>query len=713
MNLTEALHVALPDLPPRSARKRCPRLHPHVLARTQMENDEPVIYAIVSGANQLYRFTPQQWELLQLFNGERSYEEVSNTYRARSGVYFSPESIQEYVSELEEIWYTPPQEPNVMAAQKGAEERHKRATKKLADITTITAGHWDPDTYLTRLHEKAKFVYDGWFILLTLAFFAFMAWIFIDRWSEIGTDTWKYYNFTQKGLGDIAEFWLLFCFLGFFHESAHGLTCKHFGGAVHKMGFLLYYLEPCFFVDVTEVYIYAGKWARIATSIAGIWVELMFCAAASIIWWGMPAGTPVHDLAYKIILITGVGVAIINLNPLIKLDGYYILCELVGIIGLKEDSTAFVSSWIKKHIFRLPVEVEFVPRRRRWLFSVYAIVSGIYSYTLLYVVVTFSYNVFRKYSPEWAFVPAGILALLIFKSRIRTLVRFMKTLYLDKKERARRWLLTPRAAFVAALVALLLFTPIWPETRTGRFNLEPMRKAAVHAAVPGEVVSVFPTEAQFVAAGAPLVRLRNLDLEGRAALVASELQLASLRAAEARLHYADYSRAEQQRESLRRQSVELASQLSALQPTSPISGVVLTPRLPDLAGSYVEAGALLLEVADVSVLRARIYLPEFDLRDVRAGDRVSLKMDSSFERLQSRVLEVAPSASGMEPGLAPVEGYKGLTGMDFYGVTALVPNADGQLRAGTSGTAKILIAHRALAGLAGKQIRDFVDRKIW
>ena len=713
MNLTEALHVALPDLPPRSARKRCPRLHPHVLARTQMESGEPVIYAIVSGANQLYRFTPQQWELLQLFNGERSYEEVSNTFKARSGVYYSPESIQEYVSELEEIWYTTPQEPNVMAAQKGAEERHKRATKKFADITTITVGHWDPDTYLTRLHEKAKFVYDGWFILLTLAFFAFMAWIFIDRWSEIGTDTWKYYNFTQKGLGDIAEFWLLFCFLGFFHESAHGLTCKHFGGAVHKMGFLLYYLEPCFFVDVTEVYIYAGKWARIATSIAGIWVELMFCAAASIVWWGTPAGTPVHDLAYKIILITGVGVAIINLNPLIKLDGYYILCELVGIIGLKEDSTAFVSTWIKKHIFRLPVEVEFVPRRRRWLFSVYAIISGIYSYTLLYVVVTFSYNVFRKYSPEWAFVPAGLLALLIFKSRIRTLVRFMKTLYLDKKERARRWLLTPRAAFVGALAVLFLFTPIWPETRTGRFNLEPMRKAAVHATVPGEVVSVFPTEAQFVAAGAPLVRLRNLDLEGRAALVNSELQVASLRAAEARLHYADYSRAEQQRESLRRQSAELASQLSALQPTSPISGVVLTPRLPDLAGSYVEAGALLLEVADVSVLRARIYLPEFDLRDVRVGDRVSLKMDSSFERLHSRVLEVAPSASGMEPGLAPVEGYKGLTGRDFYGVTALVPNADGQLRAGASGTAKILIAHRSLAGLAGKQIRDFVDRKIW
>jgi hypothetical protein len=67
----------------------------------------------------------------------------------------------------------------------------------------------------------------------------------------------------------------------------------------------------------------------------------------------------------------------------------------------------------------------------------------------------------------------------------------------------------------------------------------------------------------------------------------------------------------------------------------------------------------------------------------------------------------------MEPGLVPFQGYKGLTGVDFYGVTALVPNAGGRMRAGMSGTAKILIARRTLAGMAGKQLRDFVDRKIW
>lgn len=713
MNLTEALHVALPDLPPRLARKRCPRLHPHVVARQQEEDGKPVIYAIVSGANQLYRFTLEQWELVQLFNGERSYDEVSSVYQRRTGVYFSADTIQEYVSELDEIWYTSPQEPNVMAAQKGAEERHKRAAKSLEDITTITVGHWDPDTYLTSLHEKVKFIYTGWFTTLTLLFFACMVWIFIDRWSEIGTDTWKYYNFTEKGLGDIVEFWLLFCFLGFFHESAHGLTCKHFGGAVHKMGFLLYYLEPCFFVDVTEVYVYAGKWARIATSIAGIWVELIFCAAASIIWWGTPIGTPAHDFAYKIMLITGVGVVIINLNPLIKLDGYYILCELVGIIGLKEDSTAFVSTWCKKNLLGLPVEVEFVPRRRRWLFAIYAITSGVYSYTLLYVVVTFAYNVFRKYSPEWAFVPAALLGLLIFKSRIRALVRFMKILYLDKKGRARQWLLTPRAGIVGALLLLFFFAPIWHETRSGRFSLEPIQKAAVHATVPGEVVAVYPAEGQFVAAGSPIIELRNLDLETRAARTSSELQVASLRATQSRLRYADYSRLERERDSLQQQSRAFTSQLLALHLKSSISGIVITPRVSDLLGSNVDAGSLLLDVADVSVLRARIYLPEFDLRDLRVGDRVSLKMDSWLKPLRSEVAEIAPSASRMEAGLAPSEGYKGLTGVDFYGVTALVSNADSRLRPGMSGTAKILIARRSLAGFVGKELRDFVDRKFW
>ena len=49
----------------------------------------------------------------------------------------------------------------------------------------------------------------------------------------------------------------------------------------------------------------------------------------------------------KIVLITGIAVVLINWNPLMKLDGYYILTELLDLVDLKEDSTMFVSAWVK------------------------------------------------------------------------------------------------------------------------------------------------------------------------------------------------------------------------------------------------------------------------------------------------------------------------------------------------------------------------------
>jgi len=177
-----------------------------------------------------------------------------------------------------------------------------------------------------------------------------------------------------------------------------------------------------------------------------------------------------------------------------------------------------------------------------------------------------------------AFVPSGLLALLIFKSRIRALLRFMKTVYLDKKEHVRLGLTSPRMAIAGALAALVLFAPVWRETRAGRFNLEPFQRATIRASVAGEVTAVLPEEAQFVSAGSPLVCLRNLELEGRAARVASDLQLASVRATQARL---PLRRLQQSRAGARgtRTAVDrVGLQLAALQPKSPISGVVVTPR---------------------------------------------------------------------------------------------------------------------------------------
>ncbi len=420
-----------------------------------------------------------------------------------------------------------------------------------------------------------------------------------------------------------------------------------------------------------------------------------------------------HEIAYKFILVSGIGVIVINMNPLIKLDGYFFFCELVGIIDLKEKSTSFVSSWARRNIFHLPVEVDYLPPRRVLFYVVYALLSGAYSYLLLYLFARFIYNILRSFSPDWAFVPALGVAYLLFRSRIRKLASFMRTLYLDKKQILHAWFTLPRTAVVAAVLLAVVLMPVWPDCVAGRFLLEPVNRAVVRAAVPGYVSEVLVDENKTVAAGAPLVQLRNLQLETEAARARADFGIASSRSTRAQLRYGDFASAERERLRLAEVTRNLEDQVSRLRPGSPMAGLVMTPQVRDLAGRAVEAGTLLAEVADVSQLRARVYLPEYELRDIRPPAAVTLHFDALFGSRPGTLISVAAASSEIAPGLMRVQDYRGLGASQYYVAFVAVPNPDGSLRDGMAGLAKIQRQKRSIAFFAWRTVSDFVRRKLW
>jgi putative peptide zinc metalloprotease protein len=712
MNLAEVLNVALPELPARRAGKSFPKIHPTLIAREQIEGGVPTMVAMVSGGTYVMRFSPEQWKLVNLFNGERSYRQVVELFQQETGISFGEEEVREFAESLEEggIWYRTAE--LTTASQKLADERRRRARKKI-DLSLMTFSTWDPDRYLTRLHNRLRFVYSKWFTLLTLGMFSIMLLIFVGGWSEIWRDTMRYYTFTDKSAGDLAEFWLLFCGLGFFHECAHGLTCKHFGGAVHRMGFMLVYLSPAFFCDVGEVYVYGGKWPRVAAIIAGIWTELMFCSVASIVWWGTPPGSPVHDFAYKIMLITGVAVVLMNLNPLIKLDGYYLFGELIGIPTIKESSTEYLSSWTKRRVFKLSVEVPYLRPQRRWLFVSYALISGLYSYIVLFAVVRLAYNIFSRFSPQWAFLPALLLALLILRARVRSSVRFMKDFYLDKQQTLRSWWNRPYKPVAVVILLIALFAPVWRETVSGHFILEPAQRAVTRALVPGQITQVMAEEGMPVTAGSTLFVMRNRDLEAETENAQASLGAADAQARQAQFSHADLGSARSEVASQTGRYRSLSQQVAELRVTSPISGVVVTPNLKDRVGSFVQDGEPLAEVDDTTTLQARIFLPEFRIQRVRAGAPVSLLLRSVFRPVRGRVNAIAPASSEMPLGLVPEEKYKGIAQPAYYVATVLLSNSGGMLRFGMSGDAKVEIRRQSVVGFVWETIREFLQRKIW
>ncbi|MBI2682837.1 MAG: HlyD family efflux transporter periplasmic adaptor subunit [Acidobacteriales bacterium] len=540
-----------------------------------------------------------------------------------------------------------------------------------------------------------------------------MIYVFVDRWGEIGQDTLKYYTFTDKSFDDLAEFWLLFLAIGFFHESAHAITCKHYGGGVHRMGFHLIYLTPAFFVDATEVWVYGNRWQRMVTIIAGIWIELIFCALAMIVWWGSAPGTWIHEFSYKVVLITGVAVVIVNLNPLIKLDGYYFFSEMFDIQNIKERSTAFVTGMVKKHLWKLPVEVDFVPRRLRFYFVPYCILSGFYSYSLLLFAISIVHNINLKFFGAWAFVPTLYVAWLVFRSRITNLVKFMKTVYLDKKERFEAWLRTPWAYAAGAALLVLLLAPIWRETAEARFVLEPMERQVVRAEVPGRVEVILVKEGQAVGPGQTVAQLSNLSLVSDKVRGRAGLQQAVLRQQQAQVQYANLGEAVHVRRQAEVDQDIAAERTDKLTLKSSIQGVVLTPRVEDLAGGFVGAGEELMEIGDLRRMRARIYVPEYAMRGLQIGSEVSLYVEAESQVLRGTLPALAPESVAVPEGLIHKADYKGIHSSSFYTGVITMDNPDRLLKVGMTGTAKIMVRRRSAVGLGWQVLADFVGRKVW
>jgi multidrug resistance efflux pump len=289
----------------------------------------------------------------------------------------------------------------------------------------------------------------------------------------------------------------------------------------------------------------------------------------------------------------------------------------------------------------------------------------------------------------------------------------MRDFYLDKRQFLRQKLASPRTLAFGAVILLALFAPVWRETVTARFVLEPQQRAVIRAVVPGEITAVMAAEGMRVAAGAPLLMLRNVGLESQADNVEAGMRSAEAGTRQAQLSYKDIGRARGERTYQFERYNSVSEQKAALQVRSPISGLVVTPAMEDLVGSIADSGGELAEVDDVSTLKARLFIPEFQVPKVSAGAEVSLKLESQFQPIRGQVSSMAPAPSPINPGLAKEEQYKGIAPPSYYVATILLSNPERRILPGMSGDAKIYFRRRSLAGFIFEGMREFASRKIW
>ena len=126
------------------------------------------------------------------------------------------------------------------------------------------------------------------------------------------------------------------------HELGHALATKHAGREVPAAGLLVYFGIPSVFVDTTDVWM-AGRRARILVTAAGPLTGLVLAGSLQLVGLAIPALGP---LAFKLAFAWYLN-SLFNLNPLLALDGYYLLMDWLEIPNLRARGIAWVTSRLR------------------------------------------------------------------------------------------------------------------------------------------------------------------------------------------------------------------------------------------------------------------------------------------------------------------------------------------------------------------------------
>jgi putative peptide zinc metalloprotease protein len=181
----------------------------------------------------------------------------------------------------------------------------------------------------------------GWALNRTSIISSFILMVFVSLWLLARADevsTYTSYLYREYGIVAILGIALTITAL---HEFAHGLACKHFGGDVREMGMLLiYYVLPAFYCNVTDIYRMGRRHERLWVIFAGIYWQLVVSALGALLWLVATPYTLLADMSL-LVFIGGSFNILINCNPLIKLDGYYALSQVLGVVNLQGRSSDY------------------------------------------------------------------------------------------------------------------------------------------------------------------------------------------------------------------------------------------------------------------------------------------------------------------------------------------------------------------------------------
>lgn len=141
----------------------------------------------------------------------------------------------------------------------------------------------------------------------------------------------------KSGLGYVILFLILII-----HEIGHWLAAKRYHTTVREIGFGWYIFLPVFYVDLNEVWRLSSQ-KRIIINLSGIYLQLV-CGLALLFFSTLSYG--LKDM-FIMVFFMNFSIAILNLNPFLKFDGYWVLSDLLEGRDLSGVSNTVLKKWMR------------------------------------------------------------------------------------------------------------------------------------------------------------------------------------------------------------------------------------------------------------------------------------------------------------------------------------------------------------------------------
>jgi putative peptide zinc metalloprotease protein len=630
-----------------------PRLRPDLILVEQTYRGEQSFIVKDPTTRKYFRFRPVEIAVMQSLDGIRTPAEAAAEL-LQQGIKVTGAAVSRFAEKLKAMGLCERtlRESSVLLMERLRAQRRKRLRPGLfqGDIFRLRWSVGDPDRLMDRTMPYLRFLFTRGFLIASAVLFAAYLVILGLKWSEFASAMATIY-LLKASLADYVLLWIVTMVIVAVHELAHGYTCKHFGGKVHEIGAMLFYFELAFFCNVNDAWTFPERKARLWVTAAGSWAEMVLAGIAAIIWWAAAPGTAAYDVAFAFVMMGGLAAVLVNLNPLIPLDGYYALSDWLEVPNLRQRAFGHLSWILRTRLLGQDLPMPPADEREQRIFLLYGVLAVAYTGMILLVSAAIAYGWVSRVLGSVGIAAMLLVAWLVTRQMRRNLRRALGDAW---RELRARWMHGSRGqrlrtAGGAALLVILLagFIP-WPISADGSFVVAPGAIWTAIAPDSGLVYQVSVAEGSRVHPGDPLVLVRDLERERELAALGRAVDSLAIREAEARARGAqgEAARLSAEARAERARLAGLREQVRLLAVRSPGEGIVASQRPDTLVGRMVSLGDTLLTIVGVRGTEARLALTGVGASLARRGQRARLVAHADPRlRVEAPVSSMAEAAS--------------------------------------------------------------------